>query len=326
MEVALATSSPPTWECLSQSMACDVAPSAAPGTAGPALDPALVERAYARCETVTALHSRTFHMATGLLPRDKRRAMRALYAFCRVSDDIVDCPEGDVASRLGAWRSRAVSPQPPRDDLVATAWADTRTRYRIPLTYAEQLIDGVARDLSQTRYTTFVELTSYAYGVASTVGLMSMHIIGFASPAAIPYAIKLGIAFQITNILRDVAEDWRSGRVYLPAEELDAYHLREDDLARGQVDERWRAFMRFQIARNRRLYAEAWPGIALLNRNGRLAVAAAGDFYRAILRDIEVHDYDVFHHRAQVSAWGKLRRLPAAWWHTPRTWHGHAAL
>ena len=145
-------------------------------------------------------------------------------------------------------------------------------------------IDGVARDLDQARYATFDDLTAYAYGVASTVGLMSMRIIGYRSAAAIPYAIKLGVALQLTNILRDVGEDWRAGRVYLPADELAAFGLSEEDVARGQVDDRWRDFMRFQIERNRRLYAEAWPGIELLNEDGRFAIAAAGDLYRRILR------------------------------------------
>jgi phytoene synthase len=146
------------------------------------------------------------------------------------------------------------------------------------------------------------------------VGLMSMHIIGFAGNEAIPYAIKLGVALQLTNILRDVGEDWRAGRVYVPLDELVAFGLRQADLERGQVDDRWRALMRFQITRNRRLYAEAWPGIALLSGDGRFAVAAAGELYRAILDDIEAHDYDVFHRRAHVSMWDKARRLPGIWW------------
>ncbi len=204
---------------------------------------------------------------------------------------------------------------PPPDDLVALAWADTRLRYRIPQRYAEQLIEGVGRDLHQQSYRTFEDLTTYAYGVASTVGLMSMHIIGFAGEQAIPYAIKLGIALQLTNILRDIGEDWRSGRVYLPMDEMAAFGLTEADLDRGQVDDRWRVFLRFQIERTRRLYAEARPGITLLNSDGRFAVAAASELYRAILEDIEAHDYDVFYRRAHVSAWDKARRLPGIWQH-----------
>jgi phytoene synthase len=283
----------------------------------PTTDPALIERAYVHCAALTARHSHTFYTATSLLPAGKRRAMRALYAFCRVSDDLVDSAQGETAA-LRAWRGRVSMPHPPATDLVATAWADTRARFQIPPRYAEQLVDGVARDLYQTRYATFADLATYAYGVASTVGLMSMHIIGFAGDPAIPYAVKLGVALQLTNILRDVAEDWRAGHVYLPQDELAAYGLADADLARGQVDERWRAFMRAHIARNRRLYAEAWPGIGLLHRDGRLAVAAAADFYQAILHDLETHDYDVFHRRAHVSTWGKLRRLPGIWWRLPR--------
>jgi phytoene synthase len=292
----------------------------------PITDHALLERAYRHCAALTAQHSHTFYTATSLLAREKRRAMRALYAFCRVSDDIVDCTDAGAVFTLRAWRRRATMPQPPPDDLVATAWADTRGRFQIPPRYAEQLVDGVARDLRQTRYATFADLATYAYGVASTVGLMSMYIVGFAGAAAIPYAVKLGVALQLTNILRDVAEDWRAGHVYLPLDELAAYGLADADLGRGQVDERWRTFMRMQIARNRRLYAEAWPGIGLLHRDGRLAVAAAADLYGAILLDIEKHDYDVFHRRAHVSAWGKLRRLPGIWWRLPRTSAGHDTL
>jgi phytoene synthase len=207
-----------------------------------------------------------------------------------------------------------MSTHPPTDDLVALAWADTRRRYKVPPRYAEQLIDGVARDLRQTRYQTFEDLAAYSYGVASTVGLMSMHIIGFSGPEAVPYAIKLGVALQITNILRDIGEDWRAGRVYLPVEELEAYGLTEEDLAAGHIDVRWRSFMQFQIERNRQLYREARPGIAMLNADGRFAIAAAADLYQGILGDIEAHDYDVFNRRAYVSTPRKLSMLPRIWW------------
>jgi phytoene synthase len=280
----------------------------------PAHDRALLDDAYACCDAITAEHSHSFYLATRLLPPDKRRSVRALYAFCRVSDNLVDCPGANVAAQLAAWRARALSSEPPPDDRVAIAWADTRRRYRIPLRYAEQLIEGVACDLHYNRYRTFDDLAAYAYGVASTVGLMSMYIIGFTDMRAIRYAIKLGVALQITNILRDVGEDWRAGRVYLPQEELAAFNLSEADLAAGQVDDRWRDFMRFQIERNRRLYGEAWRGIAMLNRDGRFAIAAAGDLYRAILSEIEANDYDVFNCRAHVGTWDKLRRLPRIWW------------
>jgi phytoene synthase len=283
-------------------------------TAPTVYDRALLDDAYAYCESVTAINSRSFHMASNLLSKDKRRAVRALYAFCRVSDDIVDRAAGERGERLDVWRRHAIAARPPVDDPVAVAWADARLRYHVPTRYAEQLIDGVARDLRQTRYNSFAELTAYCYGVASTVGLMSMHIIGFAGPEAIPYAIKLGVALQMTNILRDVGDDWRINRVYLPQEELAAFGLCEADLAAGVVTENWRAFMRFQIARNRRLYAESMIGIAMLNKDGRFAIAAAAELYGGILDAIERADYDVFSHRAYVGKWSKLRMLPGTWW------------
>lgn len=270
-------------------------------------------QAYRVCEAITRRHSRTFYMATALMPPEKRRAIRALYAFCRVSDDIVDTPQADRRERLQAWRA-ALREQPVQDHPVLVAWYATSQRYRIPIRYAEQLLDALEQDLYVTRYATFDDLAHYCYGVASTVGLMSMHIIGYSSTDAILYAVKLGVALQLTNILRDVAEDWAQGRLYLPQDELAAFHLSEEDIANGRVDDRWRAFMRYQIARARRLYAESLPGIGYLHRDGRFAVAAAAEFYRAILDDIEAHDYNVFTRRAHVPDLGKLRMLPGIAW------------
>lgn len=311
------SSLPSTWERSLLSLAYEGRRSAAARPLGAAPwarhDSPLLTRAYAYCDSVTAVHSKTFHAATRLLPREKRNAIRALYAFCRVCDDIVDRSSGNMEQGLAAWRKLALSSRPRQDDWVALAWTDTRLRYGIPTRYAEQLIEGVGRDLQQTRYQTFEELAAYAYGVASTVGLMSMHIIGYSSTKAVPYAIKLGVALQLTNILRDVGEDWNSGRVYLPQSELAAFGLADTDIAAGRVDARWRELMRFQIARNRRLYAEALPGVKMLNGDGRLAVQAAGELYRAILDDIEAHDYDVFNRRAHVSTIRKLSMLPGIW-------------
>lgn len=275
------------------------------------------EEAYAYCAQLTRVNSRTFFVASGLLPGAKRRAVRALYAFCRATDDLVDqTPAGaDVDALLANWRTRLAT-TPTAYDPVPLAWLSTKARYRIPHGYETQLIEGIIRDLRQNRYATFAELAEYCYGVASTVGLMVMHIIDFDGEAAAAYAVKLGVALQLTNILRDVGVDWQAGRLYLPLEELAQFGLTEADVAAGRVDDRWRAFMRFQIARARALYAEAAPGIALLAAEGRLAIAAAASLYRAILEDIEAHDYDVFSRRAHVSAWGKLRRLPGIWWAT----------
>lgn len=274
----------------------------------------LLEAAYRHCQDITAFHSRSFSLASRLLPAPKQRAIRALYAFCRTTDDIVDNPSTEAPDQLCDWWRQSLSNKSNHHNLVAVAWADARANYQVPRKYAEQLIEGVARDLNQTRYQTFEELTNYCYGVASTVGLMSMHIIGYTSEEAIQYAVKLGVALQLTNILRDVAEDWQRGRVYLPQDELAAFGISERDLAHGLVTDRWRKFMRFQIDRTRKLYNEAWPGIAMLAPEGRLAIMAAADFYRGILKGIEDYDYDVFSRRAHVTNWDKLRRIPALWW------------
>lgn len=273
------------------------------------------EDAYEYCDRLIKANSRTFYLASSLLPRHKRRSVRALYAFCRATDDLIDqTPHPDHArALLESWQAR-LGASPTAYDPIPLAWAETKVRHRIPRGYEVQLIEGIARDLRQRRYGTFAELTEYCYGVASTVGLMVMHIVEFLDEAAVSYAVKLGVALQLTNILRDVGADWQTGRVYLPLEELAHFGLSEADVALGRVDERWRAFMAFQISRTRALYAEAEPGIALLDADGRLAIAAAADLYRAILADIEAHDYDVFHRRAHVGLWGKVRRLPRIWW------------
>lgn len=275
---------------------------------------AALHSAYREAEKITSAHSKSFYLASALLTHEKRTAVRALYAFCRTVDDIVDeSAAQDRLTRLGYWRDVVQRGSSPDANLVALAWADTLTRYHIPRHYALQLIDGVARDLSQSRYQTFNDLATYCYGVASTVGLMSMHIVGFKSHEAVPYAIKLGVALQMTNILRDVGADFRNGRIYLPLEELTAYGIREEDIAAGVVTDNWRKFMQYQIERTRHLYKESWVGIKMLEREGQLAIGAASTLYENILEDIEEHDYNVFTRRASLSAWEKIASIPKIW-------------
>lgn len=266
--------------------------------------------AYSACRRVTLEHSRTFFSASALLPGPKRRAVRALYAFCRCTDDIVDAPRDDAATEMRRWRAAATCPEPPADQPVLRAWAHVRAEFGIPDALPERLIASVSRDLHQARYDTFDDLVDYCYGVASVVGLMSMKIIGFQSERAVPYAIRLGIAMQMTNILRDVAEDHARGRIYLPQDELARYGIAETQIAQGVVDVSWRRFMQFQIARARDLYADAWPGIPMLSPDGQFSIAAASELYAGILGQIERQDYDVFSRRAYVSRLARLSRLP----------------
>lgn len=275
---------------------------------------ASLRKAYKQAEKITSQHSKSFYFASGLLQEEKRSAVRALYAFCRTVDDIVDeSSEGERDAQLDYWREMVETASFAENDLVAAAWADTLVRYHIPRHYALQLIDGVARDLFQIRYQTFDELATYCYGVASTVGLMSMYIVGFHSSDAVPYAIKLGVALQMTNILRDVGEDYHNGRLYLPREELAFYGIQEIDIAQGRMTDNWRQFMRFQVERTRQLYEESWPGVKMLEREGQLAIGAASVFYQGILDEIEKNDYDVFTCRASLNTLKKVSRIPALW-------------
>lgn len=281
-------------------------------------EPTLLDRAYARCEAITAKHSRSFYLASGVMKGEIRKATRTLYAFCRTTDDIVDESGPGAAELLDTWRERAFHLNPPEDDLVAVAWAETRVKFNIPELYVNQLFDGVSKDLTVNRYQSFDDLAAYCYGVASTVGLMSMQITGYRGEDAGRYAIRLGVALQLTNILRDVGEDWRRGRLYLPQDELDSFGLSESDIDEGQVTGRWREYMAFQIARVRSIYRDAWPGIRLLHPDGRFAIAAAATFYSQILDAIEANDYDVFSRRAYVGSFGKVIRIPGLWFRTRR--------
>ena len=263
--------------------------------------------AYAHSRRITREASKSFFLATRLLPPPKRRAIEALYAFARTSDDIVDRQEhaGLALERWIAQVHRATE----SENLVLQAWADTCARYVLPHALADELLAGVGMDLSIDRYPTFADLELYCYRVASVVGLMSMRIIGHAQDAE-SYAIQLGIALQLTNILRDVGEDAARGRIYLPLEDLKRFGVREDDILDGVCNDRVRALIRWEIERAEALYQASWPGIALLHRDGQLAVAAAALLYRAILPKIVANDYDVFGRRAAVSLREKLLLLP----------------
>jgi len=273
-------------------------------------DQADLDVAFDLADQITRQHSRSFHLASGLLPRPARRAIRSLYAFCRFTDDIVDNAGDQGASEaLDAWQAGNLDDLGEQAVQVMAAWQDTQVRYAIPQGYADQLIAGVRMDISHDRYHTFDDLAAYSYRVASTVGLMSMHILGFQSTDAVPYAVKMGVALQLTNILRDVGEDWQMGRLYLPQDELEDFGIVESDIDNGRLTPAWRRYMRFAIDRNRQLYEQAWPGLELLSPQGRRSVGAAAELYRGILDAIESLDYDVFRHRAYLNRWEKIRRL-----------------
>lgn len=275
--------------------------------------PAVLRQSLRVCEQITRTNSRSFFLSSQLLPAAKRQAIRVLYAFCRTSDDIVDLPhQSQPANRLANWLWLVSNREWASLHPVLPAWHQICQRFELPDALVKELLAGVAMDLTISRYKSFEDLWLYCYRVASVVGLLSMQIIGFQTGAE-PYAIKLGVALQLTNILRDVAEDAQRGRIYLPQEDLEHFDLSDDDILAGVHDERFQALMEFEIARARKLYEESWAGIGLLSADGRLAVAAASRFYGAILDKIVAQNYNVYKQRAHLTTSEKLRMLPKLW-------------
>lgn len=265
--------------------------------------------AYRICNEITRTHSRSFFLSSQFLPTAKRQAIRALYALCRTTDDIVDQAASDHERLLAHWVALVQAPEPPANNPVLQAWADTARRYAVPQSLVNELLAGVAMDLTVSRYATFDDLWLYCYRVASVVGLLSMHIVGYRQGAR-PYAVSLGVALQLTNILRDVGEDAARGRVYLPQEDLARFGLCDDDILAGRCDERFRALMCFEIERAHALYEESLPGLSLLHEDSRFAIGAAAEVYRGILGKVVANDFDVFSRRAHLSLAEKLWLLP----------------
>lgn len=246
--------------------------------------------------------------------------MCALYSFLRIADDISDepAPADEKRLRLGQWRD-AVQRAMTGDyiHVIYPALHDAVQRYGIPSSYLEAALQGVEMDLEPKNYLTFADLRSYCYRVASVVGLACIHIWGFHGARAEEYAISAGIAFQLTNILRDLGEDAANGRIYLPREDLERFGYTTEDIRRGQRDDRFRLLMRFEINRARDFYDAAWPLVPLLQPAGRFVFLLMAGTYRALLDAIEQRDYDVFSSRVRVSKWRRLllglSALPARW-------------
>jgi len=290
-----------------------------------------IQAAYEVCRTVTFTHAKTFYFASHFIPKEKRTACYAVYAFCRYVDDIVDVAmeRGDVtredAIRLvEQWRSEVgrlydtAAEAPSQEDsrvsqAVLRAWEDTLEQYHIPRHLPEELIEGVLMDTTESRFATFDDLRKYCYRVASTVGLMTSEIFGYSSPEAVPHAIDLGIAMQLTNIIRDVKEDAERGRIYLPQEDLDRFKVSEAEVLHHEWSDRLRALIAFQIERAERYYASADKGIPFLDRDSRITVQLMSTNYRKILRVVEAMNFNVFTKRAGTSLLQKAASIPTAW-------------
>ncbi|MBD2310423.1 phytoene synthase [Desertifilum sp. FACHB-1129] len=288
-----------------------------------------VEDSYELCRKITAQYAKTFYLGTLLMPEEKRRAIWAIYAWCRRTDELVDGKEaaGTTPETLDRWEQQleSVFRGDPVDD-TDVALVDTLSSFPLDIQPFRDMVAGQRMDLYRSRYETFEELYLYCYRVAGTVGLMSTAVMGVDcsrntapwNQACEPYlpieeAIALGIANQLTNILRDVGEDARRGRIYLPQAELALFNYTEQDLMNGVVDERWREFMRFQIQRARKFFTQAEKGVRWLIPDARWPVWSALMLYAQILDAIERNQYDVFTQRAYVSTSRKLVSLPVAY-------------
>jgi 15-cis-phytoene synthase len=270
---------------------------------------------YERCAHITARSSSNFYYAFMLLPAERRRALHSVYAFCRFIDDISDDESfTNPAAMLARWREeleRVYHGTPTR--AVSRALADSVHRFSIPREYFEEIIAGVEMDLSQKRYKTFEDLRLYCYRVACAVGLICIEIFGYSNPAARDYAENLGIACQLTNILRDVREDAGRGRIYLPLEDLERFEFSEEELLAGIYSENFVHLMEFEARRAREFYAKAQAALPEEDRGSLVTAEAMRLIYGTLLERIIESNYRVFEGRMSLSAPRKLYLVGRAW-------------
>lgn len=296
-----------------------------------------LKEAYKYCESVTRENAKSFYFANKFLPKDKQNAVYALYALCRNVDDEVDKAEvnneTEAIQAVEKWKIKLnevygvqssefrvqnlILNNSEREnlnsELVMLAWEDMLKTYKIPLEIPLDLMKGVLMDTHKNRYETIAELYVYCYRVASTVGLMSSEILGYSDKKALEYAEALGIAMQLTNILRDVKEDALMNRIYLPQEDLEKFKVTEKQIFANELNENFIELMKFQIARAREFYKKGERGISLLEKDSRFCVLLASRIYGQILDEIEKQNYNVFQKRAHTSKSQKLLSVPQIW-------------
>ena len=279
-----------------------------------AVEPAMSPHEY--CQERAARSGSSFYYSFLFLPEARRRAIVALYAFCREVDDIVDETSDPSVARLKLawWRSEVASiytgrPQHP----VALALADCVRPFHLARDRLEEIIDGMQMDLERSRYDNFEHLSLYCHRVAGVVGLLSAEVFGYTDPATLDYAHNLGIAFQLTNIIRDVGEDARRGRIYLPLDDLARYGVSDSDIIAGRESERFRAMMTFQVARARSYYGEALNKLPPADRSTQRPGLIMAAIYQRLLEEIEAEGCRVLSTRVSLTP---LRKLWIAW----RTW------
>ena len=286
--------------------------------------------AYEHCRRVTREQAKNFYYAFVTLPRARRQAIYATYAFCRLCDDVADSSLSDEEKVAGLGevtraleQAEAGRPEGP----VFQAVAHVAATYDVPWEHFHEVVRGVEMDITVHRYSTFDELQTYCYRVASVVGLICVRIFGCTSPEAREPAIALGVAMQLTNILRDIAEDGARGRVYLPQEDLQRFGYGDDEVLQGAFNDRFVALMRFQVQRAKEQFQQGKALLPLLPLRSRACPAVLGGIYSRLLDRIEARGYDVYAKRVSLSGREKLfltvrlwlqsllpfRRLATAW-------------
>lgn len=275
---------------------------------GPINDARHLAEGLQKCKAITRKYGTSFFFATQFFPRETREGIYAIYAFARIPDEIVDDHDkvgrNESLAQLNDWRKKwlRAMDEGRSNDEVMNAIVHMFRKYNIPVEEGEAFLRSMFMDEEKSTYANYAELEEYMYGSAGVIGLMVTRIVGFSSEAAFPHALKLGYAFQLSNFLRDIREDFEElGRVYMPLDELKRFGLTTDDIA-GQVhDKRFIDFMKWQIARNREVYREALPGIPMLAWRGRLAVRISYVLYKAILIEIERANYNVYLGRVRTN-------------------------
>lgn len=268
---------------------------------------------YEEYREYTKHYAKSFYFSSFVLPKEKRNAAYAVYSFCRYADNITDISKYESEEFLDNKIEYLLNIL---DEVYKHAedgskyisdFTYTIKKYDIPKEYFSELVEGVATDIRKKRYYNYGELDVYCYKVASVVGLIMTKVFGYTDDRALVYAINLGKAMQLTNILRDVADDYSMGRIYLPKDELDKFGCSEDDIKSKVVDERFRALMAFQINRAREYYKEAEKGINMLTNDGsRSTVKMMSRIYAGILDEIEKNNYEIYSKRHYVSTFSKV--------------------
>jgi 15-cis-phytoene synthase len=259
---------------------------------------------------ITAKYGKTFYFASRFLKKEKQLAAYTVYAICRISDEAVDTSQKQLPSEsLIALEQEIKSAYQNIRQMnsLLGAFQQTINKYAIPKQYFDFLIDGMRMDLHKARYKNFEELYDYCFKVAGAVGLIMIKIFGYTGPEAIDSAVNLGIAMQLTNILRDIKEDFNRGRIYLPEDEMRRFGVTESQISKSIINDNFKELMKFQIARSREYYANAYKGIKSLSElNSRLVVTAMAEIYAGILKEIEKNNYDIFSRRACVNTPKKI--------------------